>query len=72
MIKKRPCAIYMHMILEVLLTVSMQVKTNVGHSEAASGLTAVIKAILAFENAKIPPTYGVKNLNPKREYIPCL
>ncbi|KAJ4859714.1 KR domain-containing protein [Trichoderma breve] len=41
------------------------VKTNMGHSEAASGLTSIIKVALAFEHGVIPPTYGVKNLNPK-------
>ncbi|KAI1377698.1 polyketide synthase-like protein [Hypoxylon crocopeplum] len=41
------------------------VKTNLGHSEAASGLTSIMKVVLSFEQGKIPPTYGVKNLNPK-------
>ncbi|PYI20858.1 putative polyketide synthase [Aspergillus violaceofuscus CBS 115571] len=41
------------------------VKTNVGHSEAASGLTSVLKVAMAFENAKIPPSRGVVKLNPK-------
>ncbi|KAK1634593.1 polyketide synthase [Colletotrichum phormii] len=41
------------------------VKTNIGHSEAASGLSAVIKAVLSFEKEMIPPTYGVTKLNPK-------
>ncbi|KAI5867520.1 polyketide synthase [Durotheca rogersii] len=41
------------------------VKTNLGHSEAASGLTSLIKVALAFHNAKIPPSYGVTKLNPK-------
>ncbi|EED21266.1 polyketide synthase, putative [Talaromyces stipitatus ATCC 10500] len=41
------------------------VKTNMGHGEAASGLTSVIKVALAFENGIIPPTYGVKEFNPK-------
>ncbi|KAL7787176.1 polyketide synthase [Trichoderma ceciliae] len=41
------------------------VKTNMGHSEAASGLTSIIKVVLAFEHGVIPPTYGVKNVNPK-------
>ncbi|RYP18018.1 hypothetical protein DL767_009910 [Monosporascus sp. MG133] len=35
------------------------VKTNLGHSEAASGLTSIIKVALAFENECIPPTYGL-------------
>ena len=40
------------------------VKTNIGHSEAASGLSAVIKAILIVERGIIPPTHGVTELNP--------
>jgi acyl transferase domain-containing protein len=42
-----------------------KVKTNLGHSEAASGLTSIIKVALAFEHGIIPASYGVKNLNPK-------
>ena len=41
------------------------VKPNFGHSEAASGITSIIKATLALENLKIPPTVGIKQLNPK-------
>ncbi|KAI0456760.1 polyketide synthase-like protein [Xylaria acuta] len=41
------------------------VKTNFGHSEAASGLTSVMKVCLAFEKGFIPPTCGVTILNPK-------
>ncbi|KAB8069924.1 KR domain-containing protein [Aspergillus leporis] len=44
------------------------VKTNIGHSEAASGLSAVIKAILAVERGIIPPTRGVTKLNPKIDW----
>jgi len=40
------------------------VKTNIGHSEAASGLSAVIKAILTVERGIIPPTHGLTDLNP--------
>ncbi len=41
-----------------------KVKTNIGHSEAASGLSAVIKAVLTVEKGIIPPTRGV--VNPSR------
>ncbi|KLO99257.1 putative polyketide synthase [Fusarium fujikuroi] len=41
------------------------VKTNVGHSEAASGLTSVLKVVQSFEKGQIPPTRGIVNLNPK-------
>ncbi|KAM0813112.1 putative KR domain-containing protein [Seiridium cardinale] len=41
------------------------VKTNIGHSEAASGLSALIKAILMVERGVIAPTRGVVKLNPK-------
>lgn len=41
------------------------VKTNLGHSEATSGLTSIIKATLSLEKARIPATIGIKNINPK-------
>ncbi|KAI0006809.1 hypothetical protein F4779DRAFT_595040 [Xylariaceae sp. FL0662B] len=41
------------------------VKTNLGHSEAASGISSIIKVTLALEKGVIPPTIGVKNINPK-------
>ncbi|KAL2846718.1 thiolase-like protein [Aspergillus pseudodeflectus] len=41
------------------------VKPNLGHGEASSGLLSVIKASLAVERGQIPPTIGVKELNPK-------
>ncbi|KAI1735252.1 polyketide synthase [Xylaria scruposa] len=41
------------------------VKTNVGHSEGASGLTSILKVVKSFENGLIPPSYGVVKLNPK-------
>lgn len=41
------------------------VKTGIGHSEAASGLSALIKAILTVERGVIPPTRGLVELNPK-------
>jgi iterative type I PKS product template protein len=36
------------------------VKANVGHSEAAAGITSVIKAALMFEKNVVPPHAGIK------------
>nr|CAG8993141.1 Highly reducing polyketide synthase [Penicillium sclerotiorum] len=41
------------------------IKTNIGHTEAASGLAGIIKVILAMENEKIPPTVNFEKPNPK-------
>lgn len=42
------------------------VKSNVGHSEAAAGVTALVKVLLMLEKGAIPPHIGIKNSpNPK-------
>ncbi|KAK5997937.1 Highly reducing polyketide synthase pspA [Cladobotryum mycophilum] len=41
------------------------VKSNVGHSESASGNTSIIKGILALENLIIPPNVNFNTPNPK-------
>ena len=41
------------------------VKTNVGHSEASSGLTSIIKSVLALEHRIIPPNINFSQPNPK-------
>ncbi|RYP33985.1 hypothetical protein DL767_004506 [Monosporascus sp. MG133] len=41
------------------------VKPNLGHSEAASGITSIIKASLMLEKNFILPTIGVTKVNPK-------
>lgn len=38
-------------------------KTNLGHSEAASALTHIIKALFILETGLIPPTFGIKDSN---------
>ncbi|KAJ4413900.1 Type I Iterative PKS [Gnomoniopsis sp. IMI 355080] len=40
------------------------IKSNMGHSEPASGICGVMKAVLAIERGVIPPTIGIQNLNP--------
>ncbi|KAI1821188.1 polyketide synthase [Xylaria intraflava] len=40
------------------------VKPNLGHSEASSGLTSLIKVALSFNHGKIPPTRRPDKLNP--------
>ncbi|KAL4861076.1 hypothetical protein BDV12DRAFT_204384 [Aspergillus spectabilis] len=40
------------------------IKPNLGHGEASSGLTSIIKASLALERGQIPATISVKELNP--------
>ncbi|KAI1455535.1 ketoacyl-synt-domain-containing protein [Annulohypoxylon moriforme] len=40
-------------------------KSGLGHSEAASGISSIIKVVLALEKKEIPPTVGVNSINPK-------
>ncbi|PSN67734.1 hypothetical protein BS50DRAFT_620227 [Corynespora cassiicola Philippines] len=40
-------------------------KTVFGHLEGAAGVVGVLKASLAIQNAKIPPNYSLKDLNPR-------
>ncbi|TVY41642.1 Highly reducing polyketide synthase [Lachnellula subtilissima] len=41
------------------------IKPNLGHSEGASGLTSLLKAVLALEHRTIPPNIKSLPLNPK-------
>ncbi|KAL1618724.1 Type I Iterative PKS [Neofusicoccum ribis] len=41
------------------------IKPNIGHSEGASGLTGLIKAVLALEKKTIPPNINFKTPNPR-------
>lgn len=40
------------------------VKTNIGHTEASSGLAGVIKAVMAIEKECIPPSLNFDRPNP--------
>lgn len=44
------------------------VKTNLGHGEAASAISSVIKTVACLENSSIPATIGIKNFNPKLDF----
>ncbi|KAL3459208.1 hypothetical protein BJX64DRAFT_291458 [Aspergillus heterothallicus] len=49
------------------------VKPNLGHSEGASGLSSIIKMVLALENRTIPPNINFNTPNPKIPFGPaCL
>ena len=41
------------------------IKPNLGHSEGASGLSSLMKAVLALEHRTIPPNIKFSNPNPK-------
>lgn len=41
------------------------VKTNIGHTEAVSGLAGLIKVVLALERGQIPPSINFEMPNPK-------
>ncbi|KAF1948945.1 ketoacyl-synt-domain-containing protein [Byssothecium circinans] len=47
------------------------VKSNIGHTEGASGLAGVLKAVLALENGVIPPNADFQKINPRidAEYL---
>lgn len=40
------------------------IKANIGHSEAASGIFAVMKAVMMTEAGVVPGVAGLKTLNP--------
>jgi amino acid adenylation domain-containing protein len=44
------------------------VKTNVGHLDAAAGVTSLIKATLALEHGEIPPSLHFESPNPQIEF----
>ena len=44
------------------------VKTNLGHSESASGIAGIMKAVLALEKGVIPPTIGLVSPNPSIDF----
>ena len=45
------------------------IKTNLGHSEAASALSQLMKAVLCIEHGEIPATIGIKKFNPAIDFV---
>lgn len=41
---------------------------QIGHLEGAAGIAGVIKGVLMLEKAQIPPTIGIKSLNPRVDW----
>jgi acyl transferase domain-containing protein len=46
------------------------VKANVGHLDAAAGVTGLIKTVLALEHGEIPPTLHFRSPNPQIDFGP--
>jgi len=44
------------------------VKTNVGHLEAAAGVTGLIKTVLALKNQQLPPSLHFRQPNPQMDF----
>ena len=44
------------------------VKPNIGHLDAAAGVSSLIKAVLALEHAEMPPTINYETPNPKIDF----
>ncbi|MNX28828.1 Phthiocerol/phenolphthiocerol synthesis polyketide synthase type I PpsA [compost metagenome] len=40
------------------------IKSNMGHLEAASGVAGLVKAVYSLQHRTVPPTIGVRELNP--------
>lgn len=43
------------------------IKSNLGHSEAANGISSIINSTLMLENGLIPATVGIRKLNPRSD-----
>lgn len=44
------------------------IKTNLGHTEGASAIAGIMKVVLAMEMDAIPPSIGIRNLNPNIDF----
>ncbi|KAI1635391.1 polyketide synthase dehydratase-domain-containing protein [Biscogniauxia mediterranea] len=44
------------------------IKPSLGHTEGASAIASIMKVVLSLEAGQIPPTHGVKELNPNIDF----
>ncbi|KAF2705690.1 hypothetical protein K504DRAFT_460398 [Pleomassaria siparia CBS 279.74] len=44
------------------------IKPNLGHSESASAIASIMKAVMAIEKGQIPPTRGITKFNPRIDF----
>lgn len=44
------------------------IKPNLGHSESASAIASIMKAVMALEKGEIPPTRGITKFNPSIDF----
>ena len=44
------------------------IKPSLGHTEGASALASIMKVVLSLEAGEVPPTYGIKELNPNIDF----
>ena len=61
--------VFLACIYLLTLCYIVQVKANMGHSEASSGIAGIMKTVASIERGVISPIQGLKQLNPNGKVI---